>query len=173
MSMGYDHLHVDSETHTLYAGDEVIRCAIGKNGVIMPSEKREGDGKTPLGTFPLRMIYVRRDRIPMLPALALTCQDILPSMGWCDDPTHPSYNQAVTLPFAASHEDLWREDHRYDLIIPLGYNDDPILPHNGSAIFFHIASEHYTPTEGCVAIASEDFLRILPYLSSKSMMTIR
>ncbi|TAE81498.1 MAG: hypothetical protein EAZ74_05240 [Alphaproteobacteria bacterium] len=167
------HLILDSTTHRLHAQDHSIRCAIGKGGVIDAHDKREGDGKTPLGTYPLRALYIRPDRIADVPACGLAVTTLRSDMGWCDDPRHGAYNQLVPLPFDASHELLWREDNRYDLIIPLGYNDAPIVPYRGSAIFFHVASETYSPTEGCVAIAAHDFLSLLPNISANSMMTIR
>ena len=71
-----------------------------------------------------------------------------------------------------SFENLWRTDHVYDLIIPLGYNDAPITPGKGSAIFMHIAKPDYAPTEGCVALALIDLLAILPHLSTKTQITI-
>jgi len=67
----------------------------------------------------------------------------------------------VILPYPAGHERLWREDHVYDLIVALGYNDDPILPGRGSAIFLHVARPDYSPTEGCVACARDDLLALL------------
>ena len=82
-------------------------------------------------------------------------------MGWCDDPAHPDYNRQVVLPFAASHEELWREDQIYDLVVVLGYNDDPVIPGKGSAIFLHLAREDFSPTEGCVACARTDLLDLL------------
>ncbi len=146
-----------------------LRCALGKAGVT--HDKREGDGKTPLGLFPLRELLYRPDRITR-PATDLTVTAITAQMGWCDDSTHPHYNTHVTLPFPASHETLWREDHRYDLIIPLGYNDAPPIAGKGSAIFFHLAAEDYAGTEGCVAIARADMERLLPYITTNTMMLI-
>jgi L,D-peptidoglycan transpeptidase YkuD (ErfK/YbiS/YcfS/YnhG family) len=126
------------------------QCVLGRKGVIAASAKREGDGATPLGVWPMRRIYFRADRL----AAPLTLLPVLPlneQSGWCDDPGSPDYNRPVTLPFAASHEKLWREDRLYDLIVALGYNDAPVVAGRGSAIFLHVAAPARSPTEGCVA----------------------
>jgi hypothetical protein len=67
----------------------------------------------------------------------------------------------VILPYPAGHEKLWREDHVYDLIVELGYNDDPVVPGRGSAIFLHVARPDYSSTEGCVACGLDDLLALL------------
>jgi L,D-peptidoglycan transpeptidase YkuD (ErfK/YbiS/YcfS/YnhG family) len=148
-----------------------MRCAIGKGGYDI--DKQEGDGKTPLGCFPLRGLMVREDKIALPSINFAQITPITPEMGWCDDPSVAEYNQPVMLPFAASHEKLWREDGRYDVIIPLGYNDAPVVAGRGSAIFFHLASADYQPTEGCVAISQADMLRLLPLLPKGCVMDIR
>ena len=84
-----------------------------------------------------------------------------PDMGWCDDPASQQYNRLVALPFAGSHEKLWREDHVYDLVVVLGHNDDPPIARMGSAIFMHLMQPDARPTEGCVACALEDLLALL------------
>jgi L,D-peptidoglycan transpeptidase YkuD (ErfK/YbiS/YcfS/YnhG family) len=81
--------------------------------------------------------------------------------GWCDDPAYPDYNRPVRLPISASAEALWREDAVYDIIAVLGWNDDPVQPGRGSAIFLHVAQPDYAPTEGCVALAPDDLRRVL------------
>jgi L,D-peptidoglycan transpeptidase YkuD (ErfK/YbiS/YcfS/YnhG family) len=43
-------------------------------------------------------------------------------MGWSDDPKDPSYNTCVNLPYAFSHEKLWRDDDLYDLFITIDHN---------------------------------------------------
>lgn len=146
-----------------------IRCAIGRGGITR--DKKEGDLATPIGAFALRMCYYRPDRIT-LPQTALPIIPLSPFDGWCDDPASADYNQHVKLPFDARHEKLWRDDHVYDIIIPLGYNDDPVVAGAGSAIFFHLAHEDYRGTEGCVAIAHADMLALLPQLSTNTVMVI-
>ena len=137
-----------------------IPCALGRGGVVAAALKREGDGATPLGDWPMRQVFWRPDRlekpVAQLPVIALR-----PDMGWCDDPAHPDYNRQVVLPFPASHERLWREDHVYDLIVVLGYNDDPVIRDRGSAIFLHLARDDFGPTEGCIACSRNDLLTLL------------
>jgi len=140
-----------------WLGNEV-RCALGRSGVR--ADKREGDGATPIGAFPLRRILFRPDRLPK-PATGLPTQPIEPELGWCDDPARPEYNQLVRLPFAASHERLWRDDGLYDVLVVIGHNDDPVAPGAGSAIFLHVAEPEFVPTEGCVALTLADLLRLL------------
>jgi len=149
-------------TWVLTVGGMAYPCAVGRAGVAPQGEKREGDGRTPAGAFAMRNLYYRPDRIQkaLLPEawqpIALQFDD-----GWCDEPKDPRYNRPVKLPFAPSHEELWREDDVYDLIVPLGYNDDPVVPGLGSAIFFHVARPGYEPTAGCVAVTRAHFLEIL------------
>jgi L,D-peptidoglycan transpeptidase YkuD (ErfK/YbiS/YcfS/YnhG family) len=125
-------------------------CVFGRGGVVAGESKREGDGATPSGFHPMREVFWRPDRIAR-PATGLPLTAITPDMGWCDDPASADYNRRVALPFAASHERLWREDHLYDLIVVLGWNDAPPVAGVGSAIFLHVAAPDMTPTEGCVA----------------------
>ena len=145
------------------------RCTLGRAGIS--ASKREGDGTTPAGEFLLRCCYYRPDRLAppptALPLVALSETD-----GWCDDPAHPAYNQPVKLPFGARHEALWRDDHCYDLIIPLGYNDEPVVPGRGSAIFMHVMHDDSRATEGCVALRRQDLLAILPNLSARTTLVI-
>jgi L,D-peptidoglycan transpeptidase YkuD (ErfK/YbiS/YcfS/YnhG family) len=139
---------------------QVLRCALGKGGVRPATEKREGDGATPAARMPLRRVLFRADRGPP-PRCAVPVEPIAPEDGWCDDPGHRAYNRPVRLPFDASHERLWRDDHVYDVIGVLGWNDDPVERGRGSAIFLHLAREGYAPTEGCVALAPRDLAWLL------------
>ena len=145
------------------------RCAIGPSGVT--AEKREGDGATPVGCFLLRRVLYRPDRVEP-PQSRLPSQALEPEDAWCDDPDDPAYNRPVRLPYAASHECLWREDRIYDVIVVLGHNDDPPLPGKGSAIFLHAARPDYGPTLGCVALALPDLLTVLRDLGPDSRICI-
>lgn len=139
-------------------GQATFRCALGSRGVTR--QKREGDLATPVGSWPLRRVLYRADRIGQ-PTTALPVQRIQPSDGWSDAPADRQYNRLVKLPRAASAETLWRNDHLYDLVVPVGYNDGPVVPGAGSAIFIHVARENYGGTAGCVALKLENLLTIL------------
>jgi L,D-peptidoglycan transpeptidase YkuD (ErfK/YbiS/YcfS/YnhG family) len=108
----------------------------------------------------MRRVWFRADRLSA-PATALAVAAIDPDLGWCDDPASDDYNRPVRLPFPASHERMWREDGIYDLVVELGYNDDPPEAGLGSAIFLHLARPDFAATEGCMAVAREVLLDIL------------
>lgn len=161
-------LRVSADGWALCNGQR-YRCALGRAGVT--ATKREGDHQTPLGTFPLRAVLYRPDRLAP-PVTGLPCRALTPADGWCDDPASSDYNRRVILPHPARHEILWRDDSVYDLIVVVGYNDAPVVPGAGSAIFMHLARDGYAGTEGCVAFAREDLLTILAELSPDSRVLI-
>ena len=147
----------------------LFACAIGWGGV--QTNKREGDGATPAGCFPLRRVLYRPDRMAP-PRTVLPFSPLSPDDGWCDDPGHPLYNRPLRLPHEARHEELWRADHVYDLIVILGHNDAPVVPGLGSAVFFHVAQPDYAPTAGCVAVAVGDLLTILAGVDRRTWLHV-
>ncbi|WP_343564444.1 L,D-transpeptidase family protein [Kiloniella sp. b19] len=157
-------------------GQDIWPCSIGKNGVVAAGDKEEGDGKTPLGTWPLRNILFRPDRIApenrdFLPD-GLRCSPLCQRDGWCDDPADPSYNKPVAIPCQSGHEKLWREDATYDIIGILGHNDDPVVPGKGSAIFLHLARADFSGTEGCIALQKDDLVSLLGKIGNQAHFTI-
>lgn len=154
---------------TLTFGSITVPCALGRAGTTR--FKREGDGATPIGTFELLNVYYRADR-GSRPRTVLPVEAIAPADGWCDDPAHPRYNRPVDLPFAASHEKMWRDDRLYDIVVVLDCNMFPAVPGMGSAIFFHIAREGYRATEGCVAVAPAHMRQILERVEIGTVMRI-
>jgi L,D-peptidoglycan transpeptidase YkuD (ErfK/YbiS/YcfS/YnhG family) len=162
-------LRVISDTK-LECGGKTYRCAIGKNGFT--TNKREGDNCTPIGLWKLRECWWRADKLASPPQISLPLRETAPDDGWCDAPADSLYNRPVKLPYVASHEKMWREDDVYDVVVPLGYNDDPVEPGKGSAIFMHVARPGYEGTEGCIALALDDLLEILAQLDGDSQMEI-
>ncbi|MFP4022749.1 MAG: L,D-transpeptidase [Candidatus Paceibacterota bacterium] len=144
-------------------------CSIGAAGI--KKDKIEGDLSTPIGTFQLRCLFYRPDRLERpntgLKAIATEIDD-----AWCDDPSDSAYNTHVKLPRKGSYENLWIEDSIYDIIIPIGYNDDPPIPGKGSAIFIHIAHKEMTPTCGCVALEIKDLIEIIKDIDQNTKIKI-
>ena len=161
---------IEGSRARLCYGDLVFDCALGKTGVT--TTKREGDHATPAGRFPLRQLFYRPDKFTEPPVCAIPMQEVEMLDGWCDAPEHDLYNQYVRLPFGASHEQLWRDDEVYNLVIVLGYNDDPVVPSAGSCIFMHVARENFAPTEGCVALAQDDLLTLLSSIEKSTEIVI-
>lgn len=141
----------------LRLGSLRLHCALGHSGRCIL--KREGDGATPIGLWPIREAFYRADRTRR-PVSGVPIRVIRPDWGWCDAPADRNYNRFVRLPYPASAESLWRDDGLYDIVVVLGYNDRPRRRGRGSAIFMHLARPGHAPTEGCVALSMRD-LRLL------------
>ncbi|MBB6122334.1 L,D-transpeptidase family protein [Sphingobium subterraneum] len=168
---------VDALSLTLSLGAQQFPCVIGKGGWCAADDKREGDGRTPLGLWPVSGVLLRPGRISLTEALKLPWRWTRKQDGWSDDPADPQYNRPVMLPHGFSAETLQRDDHAYDVIVVLGHNDAPPVPGRGSAIFFHIwnpcADGAPNATEGCVAIDGAAMLSILQLLRPGMLMEIR
>ena len=169
-------IHVDGAAGRLSLRDWSCTCVVGKGGLIAAADKREGDGATPLGDWPIRAALLRPGRIGRDHVPAIPWRWTRPGDGWCDDPADPAYNRPVHLPRATGHEDLQRADQAYDVVVVLGHNDAPPVPAMGSAIFFHqwvIGPDGAPkPTEGCVAVAPESMRTVLGMLRPGMVMRI-
>lgn len=168
MAINTNTIIVNSNGKLLWQGKEYL-CALGRNGVSI--DKKEGDGKTPVGHFIIKEIYYRKDKIGHLTA-SVPVKEISPTDGWCDDSNDVSYNKYVKLPYNASHENLWREDNLYDIIIVINYNTDSPIPGKGSAIFIHIARPGYSPTAGCIALSKNDLLEVIKNINNSTIIQI-
>jgi L,D-peptidoglycan transpeptidase YkuD (ErfK/YbiS/YcfS/YnhG family) len=153
----------------LHSSGGSAAAAVGRAGV--KADKREGDGATPAGTYPLVSILYRPDRVAP-PLSQLPVKPLMPSDGWVDEPTDANYNRPVPLPYPASAEQMWREDGLYDALVVIGYNMEPVVPGAGSAIFIHIATPDFAPTAGCIAVRREILLELLPLLGPGSKIAI-
>lgn len=150
-------------------GGRSFDCALGRSGIT--TRKREGDGASPAGAFRLLCGLYRADRLAK-PMTQLPMRPMQETDGWCDAPRDARYNQLVTLPFAGSHERLWRDDQLYDVVVVLDQNIHPRIPGGGSAIFFHIAQPAFTPTEGCIAVSHDTMHHALAFARGGSKMRI-
>ena len=155
--------------HTLQIDEFKFKCCIGKNGSTL--NKKEGDKKTPKGTFKISNLFFRKDRKEK-PSTLLKCIEIKKNMGWCDDIRYPEkYNKLIKIEKKIGHEKLKRKDFKYDLLIPIKYNFKKPIVGLGSCIFIHLTRD-YKPTAGCVALKEKDFIIMLKLIKKNSEIEI-
>ena len=153
---------------TLLYDEFKFKCSIGKNG--RTTKKIEGDNKTPKGLYALGPLYYRKDRLPKI-STKLKKIEIMKNFGWCDDVKSKFYNKPIKTNINVRHEKLYRNDKKYDLLIPIKYNYKKPKKNKGSAIFLHLTS-NYNKTQGCVAIKEKDMLILLNLINKKTKIKI-
>ena len=155
--------------HTLQIDEFIFSCCIGKNGST--KNKKEGDKKSPKGTFKLENLYFRKDRLRK-PSTSLKCIEIKKNMGWCNDIRFPKkYNKLIKITKKIKHEKLLRKDHKYDLLIPIKYNFEKPVSGLGSCIFIHLTKD-FKSTAGCIALKEKDFYILLRLVKKNSKIKI-
>ena len=155
---------------TLLIEEFKFKCSVGKKGFSI--NKKEGDLKTPTGTFDLGNIYYRPDRVEK-PISKLKTTIIRKNMGWCDDSESKYYNKLIKIKkgLKINFEKLYRKDNKYDLFILIKYNYKKTFKGRGSAIFLHL-TKNYMPTKGCIAITKKDFLILIKLIHKKIKIRI-
>jgi len=153
---------------TLIFNDFTFKCSIGKNGTTF--KKIEGDKKTPKGLFSIGNVYYRKDR-NFKPITSLKCIAINNKMGWCNDIKNNKYNKLIKINKKIKHEKLFRNDNKYNFLIPIKYNFKQRILGKGSCIFIHL-TQNYKPTAGCIALKEKDFLILLKIINKKSKIII-
>ena len=132
---------------------------IGRNGMARPGAKREGDGRTPSGTFGFSFFFgVDPDPGVRFPYRRIHAYDV-----WDDDPSSPLYNEWVDDRYAnpgAGPEPM--DVSAYDFGAVIAYNTAR-TPGRGSAIFLHLNIG--TPTAGCVTLPESELLDVLRWLN--------
>jgi L,D-peptidoglycan transpeptidase YkuD (ErfK/YbiS/YcfS/YnhG family) len=132
---------------------------IGRNGMAPPGAKREGDGRTPSGTFGFGFFFgVDPDPGVHFPYRRIYSYDV-----WDDDPASPRYNEWVDDRYAspgAGPEPMDVSAYDYGAVIAYNTARTPGL---GSAIFLHLNIG--TPTAGCVTLPPAELLEVLRWLN--------
>ena len=152
----------------------IFPCSVGRTGIA--TNKTEGDGATPAGTYGLSLILFRPDRINrhLLPARA---RPVRFHEHWSDDPADPGYNQlkrqlaGIMSPFG--HERLVRPDPLYDLLVVVDYNREPVVPGLGSAIFLHCWRQPRVPTQGCIAFERSHLTWIVNHADDQTRLVVK
>jgi L,D-peptidoglycan transpeptidase YkuD (ErfK/YbiS/YcfS/YnhG family) len=132
---------------------------IGRNGMAPPGAKREGDGRTPSGTFGFQFFF----GVDANPGVHFPYRRVYAYDVWDDDPASPLYNEWVDERYGNPGADPEPMDvSAYDYGAVIAYNTAR-TPGLGSAIFLHINIG--TPTAGCVTLPVEELLEILRWLN--------
>ena len=141
-----------------------VSAVIGRNGLAPAGEKKEGDGKTPSGIYPLGPAFGYASSIDT----RLQYREAGDLDFWVDDAQSMQYNEWVRgTPAANSFERMKRRDNLYRYGIVIGYNMHPVIPGAGSAIFMHIWRDFVSPTSGCVALNQRNLRKILRWLDQQ------
>ena len=154
---------------TLHFKEFKFKCCIGKNGLT--KNKIEGDKKTPKGIYTIGNLYYRKNR-NLKPFTKLKCISITNKMVWCNDVRSKKYyNKLIKVNKKLKHEKLFRNDYKYNYILPINYNTKKTTLGKGSAIFIHL-TKNFKPTAGCVAIQRKDLLILLKLINKKTKIKI-
>jgi L,D-peptidoglycan transpeptidase YkuD (ErfK/YbiS/YcfS/YnhG family) len=145
---------------------------VGRNGIRV--NKREGDGATPAGTFPIAARMYGNSPNPgvRFRYVRLRCGD-----WWVEDPSSPLYNTFQRVgcgrrpPFKTTTPDMSASVHAYAHLAVVAYNMHPVVPGRGSGIFLHV--QIGKPTSGCVSLRYNDLVRVLRWLSPSALPAIR
>ena len=121
-------MHIYIKNKNLFIDQYKVKCAIGKRGIGL--KKKEGDLITPKGSFKIKTILYRKDRLPRFNS-KITKRIIQKNMGWCNDSRSIKYNKLIFFPFNYNAEKLYRKDNIYDIILVLNYNINPVITNHG------------------------------------------
>ena len=154
--------------YTLLFDEFEFKCSIGAFGFT--SDKYEGDKKTPTGLFSLGDLYYRSDKVQK-PKTKLKCIKIKKNMGWCNDIDRKLYNKKIKIKKKVRYEKLFRNDYKYNYLIPIKYNWVNPKKNKGSAIFIHL-TKNYNPTAGCIALSLKDFLILVKLIKKNTKIRI-
>lgn len=139
---------------------------IGRNGIT--KDKKEGDGKTPIGEYELGIFLGTHKEI-----LLENYVEIDENLYWVDDVKSKYYNQLVNITKVKkdwkSAEHLIQYPKQYEYAIEIKTNPDNI-PGKGSAIFLHCSVD--APTAGCIAIKTEKMKKIFKCIKEGTAINI-
>jgi L,D-peptidoglycan transpeptidase YkuD (ErfK/YbiS/YcfS/YnhG family) len=136
---------------------------LGKNG--LSSNRREGDGTTPTGTY--RIGSTMYGNAPN-PGVRFAYRRLRCGDWWDEDPSSPTYNSfqhvrcGAKPPFAGASEGMWQQPGAYPFLAVIEYNMRPVVPGRGSGIFLH--AQTGGPTIGCISLRRDQLAAVLRWL---------
>jgi L,D-peptidoglycan transpeptidase YkuD (ErfK/YbiS/YcfS/YnhG family) len=132
---------------------------VGYNGIAAPGRKREGDGRTPSGTYGFSFFF----GVDPSPGVAFPYRHAYTYDYWDDDPASPRYNEWVDARTASPgrNPEPMHNAPAYGYGAVIAYNTAR-TPGLGSAIFLHVGTG--TATAGCVSLPVTELLKVLRWL---------
>jgi D-alanyl-D-alanine dipeptidase len=129
--------------------------------------KREGDGRSPAGAFPLDTLFgYSNDLDPS--ALRMPYVDLTGASDCVDDPSSIHYNTVVSRDVVPridwNSAEHMRSIGQYRIGVIVGYNALPPTPGRGSCIFLHIWAGPSSTTAGCTALDADALSGIVRWL---------
>ena len=163
------------KTLKLFLKDMLVMTAdvfIGKNGAT--EFKQEGDGKTPIGTFELGIVFGIHDKNKLALHDSLEYIKINHNLYWVDDIKSKHYNQLIDL--AKTEKDWNSAEHLIDYYVQYEYaieikSNPQNMPGKGSAIFLHCSNGE--STAGCIAIEREKMIELLKNIKNETIVVIK
>jgi len=127
--------------------------------------KREGDGRTPAGVFPLGSLFGYADKPPETAAGSFPYIHIQAGTECVEDPRSPLYNRIVaSRPKGA----MLRADGVFRLGFVIEQNAPEAIPGAGSCVFFHVQRGPAQATSGCTSASLPDLESLVSWLEPKS-----
>lgn len=131
---------------------------IGYAGFAPPGTKREGDGRTPSGSYRFSYFFGTAPN----PGVHFRWRHAHTYDYWDDDPASPRYNTWVnTRRHSAGRSPEPLHVRPYRDVAVIDYNAAR-TPGRGSAIFLHVT--HHSATNGCVSLPRHQVIRLLRWL---------
>ena len=125
---------------------------IGKNGL---GKVKEGDSKTPVGTFTFDFAF----GIEPNPGCAIPYTQVDENHYWSGDWNY-KYNQFVDVREAPANFETRYSEHLIDY---MGYNAE-CIPGKGSALFMHCFGTNKPWTGGCVGLPNDKMLFVMQHI---------
>ena len=141
---------------------------IGKSGL---GKTKEGDGKTPVGTFHFNKAFGIADD----PGCAISYTKVDNDTYWSGD-NDIKYNQMVSLKDypglnTADSEHIVDYQYEYQYCLNISYNEEGQAG-AGSAIFLHCLGDRKPRTGGCVAIPEEQMYFVMRHVDPGCVVVI-
>ena len=127
----------------------------GRNGFKKAEERREGDGSTPIGSFPILFSFGQGDK----PETEMSYRKISRNSYWSSG--RRDYNSWVESGKKIEGEHLIEYPICYQYAMAVGFNQNPAVFGRGSAIFLHIKAPDTWESSGCITLEKEALLELL------------